>query len=168
MPTWHHFGKSLQCKQTLGTHTEISYIYRTAEILDCLDFWMHLQENGNIFSSFFLSVPVRHHLHRPAAGAEVRRAGVHPRLHQDLSEHAGLVPRLHLYAVQCPHSAGHDSHQVGVDTSWTNRLTLLKCTDVNHRVAQLEMERRLILNFFIFSYNTTTTDKFISPKTSWI
>lgn len=101
----------------LHAHGNESYIYRTAEILDFLDFWVCLKENGNLFSSFFLSAPVRHHLHGPAAGAEVRRAGVHPRLHQDLSEHAGLVPRLHLHTVQCPHSAGHDSHQVGVDNS---------------------------------------------------
>lgn len=113
------FGKIAAMQTNPGSymHTEISYIYRTVEILDFLDFWVRLKENGTLFSSFFLSAPVRHHLHRPAAGAEVRRAGVHPRLHQDLSEHAGLVPRLHLHAVQCHHSAGHDSHQVGVDNS---------------------------------------------------
>lgn len=118
----------------LHAHGNKSYIYRT----DFLDFWVHLKENGDLFSSFFLSAPVRHHLHRPAAGAEVCRAGVHPRLHQDLSEHTRLVPRLHLHAVQYPHSAGHDSHQVGVDSSSTNRLTSFKCTDVRHRIKQLE------------------------------
>lgn len=118
----------------LHTHGNKSSIYRTTEILFLIFGW----KQAPFLIFLFLSAPVRHHLHRPAAGAEVRRAGVHPRLHQDLSRHAGLVPRLHLHAVQCPHSAGHDSYQVG---GWTTA----KLTGRRHSNVQMSVTDLIIL-----------------------
>lgn len=55
---------------------------------------------------------IRHDTDRAAAGSKVCCPGVHPGLHQDLPEYAGLVPRIDLPAFQRRHSSGDDTYQV--------------------------------------------------------